>query len=82
MEIRLSNSCPTQGVVIVDGQNGGRRMLVALYIPGCGSARRPTLDLTPERDQELFALFYELYYVKLWNQSERLHNAEAHTAST
>jgi hypothetical protein len=77
MEIRLSNTCPTQGVVIVDGQNGGRCMIVALYVPGCGSANRPTMMLNRERDQELFALFYEKYYVNLWNESKPLASVQA-----
>lgn len=72
MEIRLSNTCPTQGVVIVDGQTGGKRMIVALYVPGCGSANRPTMVLNRERDPALFELFYEKYYVHLWNESKPL----------
>jgi hypothetical protein len=72
MEIKLSNTCPTQGVVIFGGENGGRRMIVALLVPGCGSANRPTMMLTRGRDQELFELFYEKYYVHLWNESKPL----------
>jgi hypothetical protein len=72
IEIRLSDTCPTQGVIIVDGQNGGACMIVALYVPGCGSATRPTMMLTRERDQALFALFHEKYYVHLWNESQPL----------
>jgi hypothetical protein len=72
MEIRLSNTCPTQGIVIVDGQNGGKSMIIALYVPGCGSANRPTMMLSRERDPALFALFYEKYYVYLWNESKPL----------
>jgi hypothetical protein len=72
MQIRLSDTCPTQGIVIIGGQNGARCIIVALYIPGCGSANRPTMILTRERDQQLFELFYEKYYVHLWNESKPL----------
>jgi hypothetical protein len=76
MQIRLSDTCPTQGIVIIGNENGGSHMVVALYVPGCGSANRPTMILTRERDQKLFRLFYEKYYVHLWNESKPLASAQ------
>lgn len=70
LEIRANNTCPTQGILIVDGHLDGKVMIINFYIPNCDSNSRPHVVLERKKDAEWFELFYSKYYKVLWDKCE------------
>jgi hypothetical protein len=72
LEIRVNDTCPTQGVLIVDGHLGGKAMIVNFYLPNCDSNSRPHVVLESGKDTEWFKLFHTKYYKTLWKNCSSL----------
>jgi len=70
LQIRVTNNCLCQGLVIVDGHKGGKIMIVAFYLPNCDPFSRPHVVLDKETDTEWFNLFYSKYYKYLWDKAD------------
>lgn len=68
--VRVTDIAPTQSVAIIDGNIGGNMMSMLHHLPNGESGTAPFSIIDPLTDNVWFELFYERYYIYLWENSK------------